>query len=85
MKLGADVPIANISIQSGASNFEFDIPSNDVGVRVKLDGALNNTNFSELGWTKNGSTYESQNYNGAKSKINMDASIGVAKMIINYN
>lgn len=84
VKLGANVPVTDISLESGASNFEFDIPSNDVGVRVKLDGALNNTNFSELGWTKNGSTYESLNYKDAKSKINMDANIGVAKIIINY-
>ena len=83
-KLGGNVPVTDISMDSGASNYEFDIPS-DVGVRVKLDGALNNTNFTELGWAKNGSTYESPNYKDAKSKINIKADIGVAKFKINYN
>lgn len=84
IKLGANVPVTDVNVDSGASNFEFDIPSNDVGVRVKLDGALNNTNLSELGWAKNGSAYESPNYKDAKAKINMDADIGVAKLKINY-
>jgi len=84
VKLGANVPVTEIKLDSGASNFEFDIPNNDVGVRVKLDGALNNTNFSELGFKKTGSTYESPNYNDAKSKINIDADIGAAKLTINY-
>lgn len=84
IKLGGNVPVTDVKLSSGASNFEFDIPS-DVGVKVKLDGALNNTNFAELGWSKNGSYYQSPNYKDAKSKININADIGVSKLKVNYN
>jgi hypothetical protein len=84
IKMGGNVPVTEVKMDSGASNFAFDIPK-DVGVRVKLDGALNNTNFAELGWNKKGSYYESPNYNDAKSKINIDADIGVSKLRVNYN
>lgn len=82
IKLGANVPSTDIYLDSGASSFEFAIPSDDVGVRVKMDGALNNTNFTELGFKKEGSAYVSPNYNDAKAKINIDANIGVAKLTI---
>lgn len=84
IKLGGNVPVTEVKMDSGASNFEFDIPK-DVGVKVRLDGALNNTNFAELGWSKNGSYYESPNYSNAKSKININADIGVSKFKVNYN
>lgn len=81
IKLGANLAVTDVKLDSGASNFDFSIPNDkDVGYRVKLDGGMNNTNLSNLGWSQNGNTFESPNYNNAKSKINMDLKIGVSKV-----
>lgn len=80
--LGGNIPTMDVKLDSGASNFDIEIPSGDIGVRVNFDGGLNSTNLNSLGWKKNGSTYESPNYSSAKSKINIDSDMGLGKFNI---
>jgi len=71
----------NVKIDAGASSFDVVLPK-DAGVRIKLDGALNNTNLKNLGWNKQGNYYTSPNYNAAERKIDMDVGMGAGRFTV---
>jgi hypothetical protein len=79
--LGSKSDNTIVDIDAGASSFNIHVPS-DAGVRVKLDGGINNSNLSGLGWEKSGGYYTSPNYNGSNNKIQIDTDMGVGKFDI---
>jgi hypothetical protein len=81
MVLGSKYERTRLKINAGASKLDVVLPES-AGVRVKMNGALNKTNFGELNWTKQGDYYQSQNYDDAASRIDMDVNMGVGKLTI---
>lgn len=71
----------NVDLDAGASSFEVVIPST-VGVKINMDGALNNTNLKDLNWNRRGNNYVSPNYDSAESRIDMDVDMGVGKFTV---
>jgi len=72
---------SDIKINGGASTFDMVIPK-DAGIKIKMDGALNKTNFDELGLEKRDAYYYSHNYNQAEVKFDIDVNMGVGKLTI---
>ncbi len=73
-----------IDVNAGASKIEVNVPS-DAGVKVRMDGALNATNFDGPDWEKKNGVYYSKNYEAASVKIDMDVDMGVGKFDVNFN
>lgn len=71
----------NIKINTGFSEFAISVPQN-AGLRIKIDGALNSKSFNNVGVTKDGDYYVSQNYDTAASKIDINCSMGFSKITI---
>ena len=71
----------NVKINAGASKFDIVIPEN-VGVSIKMDGGLNNTNLKRLNWNKNGNYFESPNYKSAQSRIDFNVNMGVGNFMV---
>lgn len=74
--------LTSVKVNAGVSKIDIDLPKS-VGMRVDMDGALNETNFDELGWEKIGNYYQSPNYDEAASKVEMSVDMGVGKLNIN--
>ena len=70
-----------MNIDAGASTFRIALPG-DTGIRIKLDGALNNTNFDEDGWVKKDGWYYSPEYDSRNYKIEADVNMGVGKLTV---
>lgn len=68
----------DVDIDAGASSFDIVLPNN-AGAKIKVDGALNNSNLNDLNWNRQGKYYVSPNYDSAESKINMDINMGVGR------
>lgn len=79
---GEKYKTTDVNINAGASSFEIYLPKN-AGARINIDGALNNTNLSDLGWNRDKGYYTSPNYNSAECKINIDVDMGVGKLVVN--
>ncbi len=81
---GKNVENVNVKVSAGASALDAYIPK-EVGVKITMDGALNNTNFISSGFTKSNDVYLSPNYEDSKYKIDMDIEIGVGSFNIHYD
>lgn len=66
-----------VKIDTGVSQVDIQIPES-AGVMVRTDKGLSNTDFNGSGWVKKGSQYETDNYEQASCKIEIDADIGVS-------
>jgi len=73
--------MTDVKIDAGASSIDVSLPE-DVGARIKMNGAINSTNFGSLGWKKNNGYYTSPNYSQADSKIDFDVNMGVGSFKI---
>lgn len=73
LKFGDTGIVTNGKIDCGAAKVTLIIPEN-VGVNIKLDGVAMNTNFMGSGLLLDGKNYKSQNYDSAKTKIDLDIS-----------
>ncbi len=71
-----------VKIDGGVSNIELTIPEK-VGVRIKTDGFIKDSNIDELGWILKDKHYMSQNYKDVEKKINIDINMGVGKFDVN--
>ncbi|MDF2547961.1 MAG: hypothetical protein K0R93_2859 [Anaerosolibacter sp.] len=76
---GNIIEMANVKIDAGAANINMTIPDT-VGVKVKLDGALKDSNLKELGWNNQEGVYLSPNYEDAEKKINIDMDMGAGSL-----
>lgn len=72
-----------VEVNAGASKIDFDVPA-AAGVKVKMDGGLNSTNFDGSNWEKRDGYYFSRGYEEASVKIDMDVDMGVGKLSVNF-
>lgn len=79
---GNEYENTNVDIDAGASMIDMVVPKS-AGVKIKMDGALNKTNFDELNWQKKDGYYISPNYNEAASTIIVKVNMGVGKFTVN--
>jgi hypothetical protein len=70
-----------LKIGAGASKIDIEIPQN-AGIKVKLDGGLNDTNMDEPGWEKRGDWHYSPGYDGKEFKLEANVSMGVGKFTV---
>lgn len=82
MIFGNNPGSTRVKLDAGASSIDVTFPES-VGVKIKMDGALNGSNLKDLGWEKQGHYYTSPNYNDASSKIDMDVNMGVGNFHVN--
>lgn len=68
-----------IIVNAGASKIDFYVPK-AAGVKVKLDGGLNSTNFDGPEWEKKDGYYYTKGFDEAKVQIVMDVNMGVGKL-----
>jgi len=73
--MGNNGPFTKLNISGGASSIVLRLPK-DVGVKVSKGAALSSDNLDELGWSKNGNTYLSPNYDQAASRVDFDLHLG---------
>jgi len=66
---------ANIS--AGASQIKLFIPRS-MGIRIEADIALTSNNLKELGFTKKGDIYTSNNYSIAENRLDLNLEAGVS-------
>lgn len=74
--LGNNVENLNVNIDAGATDISITIPK-DLGVRVKLDGAIKSSNLKNLNWKQENGWYVSPNYDSSLSKASIDVDMGV--------
>ena len=79
--LGDKSNIIKGKVDAGASSIKITIPKN-LGVKLRVDGALNSTNISSLNLNRQGDYYVSSNYENAKSRVDMDIQMGVGSLTI---
>lgn len=65
-----------VNVESGASHIQMKVPKSS-GVKVKLSGALVNTNIKNLGWISNNQTYISPDYETAANHVNVELNMAV--------
>lgn len=70
-----------IDIKAGASKIDITLPE-DTGMKIKLEGGLNSTNFDEAAWTKDGAWYYSPGYNEKKYKAAAQISMGLGNLTV---
>jgi len=84
LKFGSLLNNVDVEINAGASSFNIYVPEN-TALKIDLDGALNDNNFSSIGLIKNDGYYYSPDYEKAVNKINMEIDMGVGNIkIIKY-
>lgn len=81
MKFGSLLNNVDVEINAGASSFDIYVPEN-TALKVDLDGALNDTNFSNIGLIKENGYYYSPDYKTAINKIDLDIDMGVGNVKI---
>lgn len=70
-----------LSLDAGASKIDITLPE-DTGLKIKLDGGVNNSNLNGAGWEKDGDWRYSPNYNEKKFKVVADVSLGLGKLTV---
>lgn len=70
-----------LSIDAGASVIDITIPQ-DTGMKIKVEGGLNNTNLDGRNWTKKGDWSYSPEYDSKQYKIEADLNLGVGKLTV---
>lgn len=70
-----------LKIDAGASKIDITLPKN-TGMKIKLDGGLNNTNLDGPGWVKKGDWRYSPGYGSKSFIIDADVSLGVGKLTV---
>ena len=73
-----------LKIGAGASKIDIELPQN-AGIKVKMEGGLNNTNMDEPGWQKLDDWFYSPGYDGKEFKLEADVSMGVGKFTVNFS
>jgi len=81
INFGTANEITNVKINAGASKVELVFPE-EAGVKLKVKGALTDTELEDLNWEMEDGYYVSPNYDIAQSKINVDVSMGVGQLSV---
>jgi hypothetical protein len=78
--LGNNGSRSHVKIEAGASNITLQVPA-DMGVSIKLDGALSSNNLDRLGWSRTDDNhYTSPNYQQAASKVDCDIELSAGNL-----
>jgi len=80
--LGNNVENLNVDIDAGATNITITVPE-ELGVRIKLDGGLKQSNLKSLGWKVVNDWYTSPNYESSLSKVSIEIDMGVGSFNLN--
>jgi hypothetical protein len=80
--LGDKVDQANISIEAGASSLDITVPKT-VGVRVNIDAGLSSKNLNDLEKVDD-NTYQSEGYDEAEKKADINLDIGVSSLNVRW-
>lgn len=80
LRLGNQVPVCDVNLEVGASKLEVWVPR-DAGCKLDYDGGLSSKNFSDFDKISDGN-YETENYNSAATKININIDAGIAKVVV---
>lgn len=68
-----------VSIEGGATKIDITVPEG-VGVKVRSQGGLSQTDLQGEGWTNKNHYYVTANYENAEKKIDLDITMGVGKV-----
>jgi hypothetical protein len=75
-KIGSLQPLTNVTIETGVSNVEIDVPS-ESGCRIVVDSGLSSKDF--IGFIKQSDgSYQTSNYSTAAKKINISLKGGLS-------
>lgn len=80
LRLGAHSPETSVDLQTGVASVIIEVPT-DVGCRVEVDAPLSKKSFQGLRKVRDG-FYESDNYQIAQKKINIEFDAGVSKLVV---
>lgn len=80
LKLGAELPDQDITLESGASSVKLNIPK-DAGVRVYTDDGLSSIEFAGVD-KRSDDLYESPNFASATAKVTIRADLGASSFTI---
>ncbi len=83
LRLGDNGESAPVSIKAGASNVKLMV-AEGTGVKIRLRGALTNTNLQELGWFLVDGEYVSPGYEEAPSRLDLEVEMGVGNLQVDY-
>lgn len=78
VRFGDTVPESDVKIHAGAAKIRLKIPDT-LGVKLELNGVLNNNNLDRLNWIREDNRYYSPNYQTAKNKMEIDAEVSVSE------
>ena len=81
IKIGQSKKEINVTIKSGASNFNLSLPK-DAGLNINNKSGLSSTNFGDIGLNRNDKNYKSENYDSAMQKINLSFETGASSIKI---
>ncbi|MFH0853242.1 MAG: DUF5668 domain-containing protein [bacterium] len=81
--LGDKVDQADVSIEAGASSLDITVPK-EVGVKVDIDAGLSSKNLDDLEKVDD-NTYQSEGYDEAEKKVDIDLDIGVSSVTIRWD
>jgi hypothetical protein len=80
IKIGRVTDQSSIYVASGVANLTLEVASS-IGVSVSQKTVISDSNFKE-GWHKKGNTYYSNNYDDAKSKVDISIESAVSSVDI---
>ena len=72
-----------MNIKSGASKIDITLPG-DTGMKVRINGGLNNTNLEKEGWAENDHWFSSPDYDSKKYKIEAEIENGLGNLTVGY-
>ncbi len=75
-KLGSQLPLAEVAVETGVANVEIEVPERS-GCRIVVDSGLSSKDFSGFIKQSDG-TYETSNYESAANKINISLKGGLS-------
>jgi hypothetical protein len=70
-----------LNLDAGASQIEISLPK-DTGMKVRLEGALNDTNLDDQDWEKKDGCYYSPDYDTMQYKIDASVKMGVGQFTV---
>ncbi len=80
VKLGDNGDV-NMRVEAGAANIKLLVPE-DMGMDIRMNGVLANTNLRELGWPLVDGRYRSPSYNRATSRVLLDIDVAVGNFTV---
>jgi hypothetical protein len=81
IELPENVTQTEVKIEAGAASVDVRVPAS-VAARIKVDGALADIDIDTQRFPKDGSVYQSPDYETAKNRANIQVDIGAGRLVI---